>query len=263
MSLLERVCKQTKKGCKNIQREGKPHPSSRSVQVCLFAIFISSCSRCVALLIANLSVQVSCTFVMVFIKIFLANALRSHLKPWCELRQTSSLWRSFFQDCAWCLPLRAEQFRNEVQLQQSVPCCLAAATSPLGHGRFPQDGMVPFNLSLISDFKRWLLYWRKSLPAHCLATHLSRSIFAIFPESEHCPSLPPDSRALFLYSCSAKQSCNSLKVKVVLGCAIYLKRHSGSETSKWEGVGKKNKKTNQDVRVCFGVGFFSSDGCQC
>lgn len=119
--------------------------------------------------------QVSCTCVMVFIKIFLANALRSHLKPWCELCQTSSLWKSFFQDCAWCLCLCAEQFRNEVQLQQAFLRRFAAATSPLGHGRFPQDGMAQFNLSLIWDFKWWLLYWRKSLPAHCLATHLSRS----------------------------------------------------------------------------------------
>ena len=139
--------------------------------------------------------RVSCTFVMVFIKIFPANALRSHLKPWCELCQTLSLWKSFSQDHAWSLRLCTEQFRNEVQLQQASPHRLAAATSPLGHGQFPQDGMAQFNLSLIWDFKWWLLYWRKRLPAHCLATHLSRSTSLTerrcnFPWIKTLPILP-------------------------------------------------------------------------
>lgn len=119
--------------------------------------------------------RVSCTFVTVFTKIFLANASRSHLKPWCELCQTSNLWRSFSQAHVCCLPLCAEQFRGEEQLQQAFPWRqAAAAASPLGHGWFPRDATAQFNLSLIWDFKWWLLYWRKSLPAPCLATHLSQ-----------------------------------------------------------------------------------------
>lgn len=148
------------------------------------------------------------------------------------------------------------------------------------HGPFPAASQPPRLLSVMTDshkMARHNLIWASSeilnddsftdaKACQCTAwlhtSHqplLSPSVFAIFPESKHCPSLPADSRALFLYSSSAKQSFNNLKIKVVLGCAIYLKHHSGSETLKWEGV--ENKRHKWRVRSGFGLRFFSSDGC--
>lgn len=80
----------------------------------------------------------------------------------------------FVKELLWCR-VCCLQLRGQVQLQQALPWRPAAATAPLGHGWFPRDGRAQFNLGLIWDFKWWLLYWRKSLPARCLATHLSRS----------------------------------------------------------------------------------------
>lgn len=139
----------------------------------------------------------------------------------------------------WCV-MPATEARGISSGPSSI---LAATVSPPSHGQSPQDGMAPFTLSLISHFKSLLLSWHKSLPAHWDARHLRRahlgspgmaSQISLSQNTTQLCWLPAEHRFLTVLL---------QKTKIVWGCATYLKHHTGSKTSQWEGVGKKKKKS--------------------